>query len=106
MPDEQITVPPGTRLWPALVSVRPDCVGVVVPLTRPARSVASGCGLPLGSGPVKTSEWKTMSWSGSLPGPGGWLTVKVGKVNVAGRLPVVKSTGAEPVPSLNTCRIW
>ena len=42
----------------------------------------------------------------SLPGPGGWLTVKVGKVNVEGRAPVVKSRGAEPVPSLSTCRIW
>src|SRR4051812_28951783 len=42
----------------------------------------------------------------SLPGPGGWGTVKAGIVWFAGRLPVVKSTGAEPVPSLNTCRIW
>ena len=56
--------------------------------------------LPSRAGP--TSEWKTMSWSGSLPGPGGWLAVTVGKVNVEGRAPVVKSRGAEPVPSLNT----
>src|SRR5262245_47774160 len=27
-------------------------------------------------------------------------------VKVAGTLPVVKSRGAEPVPSLKTCRIW
>ena len=36
----------------------------------------------------------------------GWVAVKVGKVNVEARAPVVKSRGAEPVPSLNTCRIW
>src|SRR5262249_42148632 len=41
-----------------------------------------------------------------LPDPGGCCTVKAGKLNVVGRLPVVKSRGAEPVPSLNTCRIW
>src|SRR3954451_9665599 len=46
-----------------------------------------------------------MSWSVSLPGPGDWLTVKGGKVKVDGRAPVVKSSGVEPVPSLNTCRI-
>src|SRR5260370_6040370 len=59
--------------------------------------------LPLKVGPA--SEWKTMSWSRSLPGPGGWLTVQVGNVNVEGRAPVVKSCGAEPVPSLRTSRI-
>src|SRR5260370_15079757 len=59
--------------------------------------------LPLKVGPA--SEWKTMSWSRSLPGPGGWLTVQVGNVNVEGRAPVVKSRGAEPVPSLRTSRI-
>src|SRR5262245_7548062 len=46
-----------------------------------------------------------MSWSRSPPGAGGWLTVQVGKVNVEGRAPVVKSCGAEPVPSLRTSRI-
>src|SRR4051794_15228851 len=42
-----------------------------------------------------------MSWSGSLPGPGGCCTVKAGTVTVAGMLLVVKSSGAEPVPSLS-----
>src|SRR5262245_12344421 len=46
-----------------------------------------------------------MSWSRSLPGPGGCGTVRGGKVSVEGMAPVVKSSGAEPVPSLNTCRI-
>lgn len=68
--------------------------------------MAIGCELPLASGPMNTSEWKTMSWSWLLSGPGGWLTVKVGKVKVEGNAPVVNTTGSEPVPSLNTCRIW
>src|SRR5437660_43296 len=46
-----------------------------------------------------------MSWSRSLPGPGGCCTVKAGKVKFAGIAPVVKSRGAEPVPSLRTSRI-
>ncbi len=50
-------------------------------------------------------EWKTRSWSVSLPGPGGWAALKVGKLRVAGMLPVVNVTGVEPVPSLNPCRI-
>ena len=40
------------------------------------------------------------------PGAGGLRTVKGAMVDVAGMLPVVKGSGAEPVPSLNTCRIW
>src|SRR5262245_7553335 len=51
------------------------------------------------------SWWKIMSWSASLPGPGGWTTVKAGMAKVEGRLPVVKNRGAEPVPSLSTSRI-
>src|SRR5262249_50293816 len=46
-----------------------------------------------------------MSWSLSLPGPGGWLAVRAGIVKVGGRAPVVERKGAEPVPSPNTCRI-
>jgi hypothetical protein len=46
-----------------------------------------------------------MSCSASLPGPGGCCTVKVGKLNVVGRLPVVKSEVGEVAPSLNTSRI-
>jgi hypothetical protein len=43
-----------------------------------------------------------MSWSVSLPAPGAWRTVKGATARVAGRLPVVKGSGAERVPSLNT----
>src|ERR1700680_1626056 len=46
-----------------------------------------------------------MSCSASLPGPGGCCTVKAGNASVVGRLPVVNSKGAEPVPSLRTSRI-
>src|SRR5437588_12509044 len=46
-----------------------------------------------------------MSSLTSLPGAGGCCTVKEGKVNVEDRAPVVKSRGAEPVPSLRTSRI-
>src|SRR5262245_43058626 len=48
---------------------------------------------------------KTMSWSRSLPGPGGCGTKNAGMVKLAGMLPVVKNRGSEPVPSLKTCRI-
>ena len=47
-----------------------------------------------------------MSWSKSLPGPGGCCTVKGGMTTDAGMAPVVNGRGTEPVPSLNTCRIW
>src|SRR5262245_53050271 len=57
-------------------------------------------------GVFRMRSWKTMSWFGSLSGPGGCRTVKAGMVKVAGMLPVVKSRGAEPVPSLKTWRIW
>src|SRR5207302_3114260 len=96
----------GNRLAVIIVVIpSPGCWASKYHSTRPERPVAIGCELLLKSGPVKTREWRTMSWSESLPGPGGWLTVKVGKVNVEGRAPVVKSRGAEPVPSLRTSRI-
>src|SRR5947208_7641715 len=46
-----------------------------------------------------------MSCWRSLPEAGPCCTVKVGKLNVVGRLPFVTSRGAEPVPSLRTSRI-
>ena len=88
-----------------LVIPRPDCWASKYHSTRPERSAAIGFGTRLPVTPGPTSEWKTMSWFVSLPGPGGWLAVKLGKAKVEGRAPVVKSRGAEPVPSLNTCRI-
>src|SRR5437762_12065203 len=82
-----ITVPPGNRVAVIMLVIpSPDCWASKYHSTRPERSVAIGCELLLRSGPVKTSEWRTMSWSRSLPGPGGWLTVKVGKVNVEGKI--------------------
>src|SRR5262245_34902454 len=84
------------------MSVRPEEEGSEYHATRPGRSVARGFGTLLG---VPGNSWKIMSCPGSLPGPGGCCTVKAGKLNVVGRLPVVKYRGKEPVPSLNTCRI-
>ena len=81
----------------------------MVPRTR----IAAACRRPLCAAVAAALVASSLSAQSRQPyvetfdrGPGGWVAVKVGKVNVEGRAPVVKSTGAEPVPSLNTCRIW